>query len=219
MAIPSHRRAPNRTPRARATPSLRIGSAGARLGCAAVALLIEGIVNRGYPLPLAQLTNRVDDFATHDLFTELTWRPADGWRLIGGARLSRLPDAYRLRSEDLIAGTTLEEAYPVPDRNLVTGRVAALWNLDEHQVLKLIWGTAAQDNDRIQFPEPEQIETAELVYVQARPSWMLSASLFRNRITNIVRSIQRFDGTTQSFFSSNDNSGELVTNSIELIGS
>jgi hypothetical protein len=145
--------------------------------------------------------------------------------IIGGQHLSNRrweleADLIRDPGPDLslLAGMLIEQDYPATDRSLVTGRIAALWNLDAHQVIKLIWGTAAQDNDRIQFPEPEQIETAELVYLQARPSWTLSASLFRNRITNIVRSIQRFDGTTRSFFTSSDNSGELITHGVELIG-
>ena len=61
--------------------------------------------------------------------------------------------------------TRLDEDIPVDDRNLLTGRVAALWSLDSHQVLKLIWGTAAQDKHQIQFTEPERIRTLELAYI------------------------------------------------------
>jgi len=104
------------------------------------------------------------------------------------------------------------------EQNLVTGRVAALWNLDAHQVLKLIWGSAAQYEDRLSISTPERIETAELAYVQIRPAWTLSASLFHNRASNLVRTIQRIDPATGNYQAVDDNSGEWTTLGLELIG-
>ena len=180
--------------------------------------LVDGIENWAGVPPLVDTRDSVDSIETHDLFTELSWSPTERLRLIGGVRLSRLPAEYRFTREDYLAGTRIEQDYAVADRNLVTGRVAALWSLDAHQVVKLIWGTAAQDNDLIEFPEPERIETAELVYQQARRDWMLSASLFRNRTTNIVRVIQEIDTASGDYITIGDNSGEWITNGLELIG-
>ena len=64
----------------------------------------------------------------------------------------------------------------------------------------------------------DDIETAELVYVQTRPAWTLSGSLFRNRISNIVRTIQVVDSDTRAYRAVDDNSGEWTTNGLELIG-
>ncbi len=180
--------------------------------------LVDDIENAASVPPLVDTTNRVGRFATHDLFTELGWSPTDRLRLIGGVRFSLLPDSYHYTSDNFLTGTRLAEDIPVDDRNLITGRVAALWSLDARQVLKLIWGTAAQDNDQIQFTQPERIETTELVYVQTRPAWTLSASLFRNRTSNIVRIIQRVDPDTGDYRAVDDNSGEWTTNGLELIG-
>ena len=180
--------------------------------------LVDGIENAAYLPPLVQQTNRVGSFAVNDLFAELGWSASDRLRLIGGLRLSRLPSSYDYTSDDFLAGTRIEEDVPVDDRNLLTGRVAALWSLDAQQVIKLIYGTAAQDQDQIQFSEPERIATAELVYVQTQPGWTLSASLFRNHITNLVRTIQEVDATTRDYRAVDDNSGELTTTGLELIG-
>jgi len=79
---------------------------------------------------------------------------------------------------------------PVDEPKLLTGRVAALWTLDACQVLKLILGTAVQDETQVALSKPESIETTELVHVQTRAVWTLSASLFRNRTSSIVRRIQ-----------------------------
>jgi outer membrane receptor protein involved in Fe transport len=180
--------------------------------------LVDGIENRAAVPPLLDTNTLVEGFTTHDLFTELSWRPTERLRLIGGVRLSRQPAEYRFTRDDYLAGTRTEQDYAVPDPNLVTGRVAALWSLDAYQVVKLVWGTAAQDNDQIQFPEPERIETAELVYQQARRDWMLSASLFRNRTSNLVRVIQEFVPATGDYRAVDDNSGEWTTHGLELIG-
>lgn len=85
-------------------------------------------------------------------------------------------------------------------------------------MVTLTWGTAAQDNDQLRFGEPEYIETTELSYVQTQPTWTLSASLFNNRISNIVRVIQYIDEETGLYRSIDDNSGEWVTKGLELIG-
>lgn len=180
--------------------------------------LLDDIENSVSLSPLLDLKNSVGSFATHDLFSELGWRPFDSLRLTGGLRLSRLPDAYHYTSNDFQNGTFFDKDYRVDEQNLLTWRVSALWSLDEHQVLKLIWGTAAQDNDQIQFTEPERIETAELAYVWTHPAWTLSASLFRNRISNLVRVIQRIDGETGTYQPFDDNSGEWTTLGTEWIG-
>ena len=180
--------------------------------------LVDDIRNRPAVPPLIDANNLVDNFTIHDLFAELSWDATERLRLIGGVRLSRQPTEYRYTSEDYMAGTRTEQDYAVSDPNLVTGRVAALWSLDAYQVVKLIWGTAAQDNDQIQFPEPERIETVELVYQQARRDWMLSASLFRNRTSNLVRVIQEFVPATGDYRAVDDNSGEWTTHGLELIG-
>jgi outer membrane receptor protein involved in Fe transport len=180
--------------------------------------LVDGIENLASVPPLVDVTNRVGSFATHDVFGELVWSPSERLRLTGGVRLSRLPSAYRYNSDDLLTGTRVAEDIPVDDRNLVTGRVAALWSLGTQGVLKLIWGTAAQDNNQIQFTEPERIETTELVYVRTQNIWTLSAGLFRNRIFNIVRTSQQVDPATGDYRAVDNNSGEWTTNGLELIG-
>ncbi len=179
---------------------------------------VDDVENAAAIPPLADQTNRVGAFATHDLFAELAWKPVDRLRFVGGVRLSRLPSAYSYTSDNFLTGIRTDEEIAVDDRNLLTGRVAALWSLDGQQVVKLIWGTAAQDNDQIQFPEPERIETTELVYVQTRPGWTLSGSLFRNQTSNIVRTIQRVDSANGDYQVVDDNSGEWTTNGVELIG-
>jgi outer membrane receptor protein involved in Fe transport len=180
--------------------------------------VLDGVENRVSVPLVPEGSVSLDGVRLHDLFAEAGWDVTDRLRVVGGARLARLPDGYQSTTVDRLEGTRLVQEVAVDDRNLVTGRVAALWSLDDHQVVKLIWGTAAQDSDQIQFSDPERIETVELSYVRATPGWTLSAGLFRNRTSNIVRTIQQIDPVTREYESVDDNSGEWLTNGLELIG-
>jgi hypothetical protein len=179
--------------------------------------LADDIENRAFVPSLVDVRNQVDDVRLHDLFAEVGWSPLAPLRLTGGLRLSRLPASYGYTSEDYLNGTRREDDFPVDDRSLLTGRVAALCSLDAHQVVKLIWGNAAQDNEQIQFAEPERIKTVELNYLGTTPRWTLGASLFRSRISNIVRTIQQLDTSTGNYSAVDDNSGEWRTCGLERI--
>ena len=92
-----------------------------------------------------------------------------------------------------------------------------LWSPTPDQVLKLAWGTAAQDTDHFNLPEAERIATLEANYTLTRPRWMLTASVFQNRLSQLVRTIQRIDPTTGHYVNQDDNSGRWRTQGLELI--
>lgn len=164
------------------------------------------------------ITEEVSDFGAHDLFADLAWDASERLRLTGGVRWSTPTGEYRYRLEDRVTGTRIDDTRDKDDRNLVTGRVAALWSIDRSQVLKAIWGTSARDNEDIRFIEPERIETTELVYVQTRQAWSLTASLFQNEVSNLLRFIQRIDPDTGRFVPVTKTDGEWRTRGLELIG-
>jgi outer membrane receptor protein involved in Fe transport len=84
-------------------------------------------------------------------------------------------------------------------------------------VLKLAWGTASQDSDQFNLPEAERIETLEANYTLTRSRWMLTAGLFQNRLSQLVRTIQQLDPRTGIYTSLDDNSGRWRTRGLELI--
>ena len=100
---------------------------------------------------------------------------------------------------------------------MLNGQLALLWSPRPDQVLKLAWGTASQDSDQLNLPEAERIETLEANYTLTRPRWMASASLFQNRLSQLVRTIQRIDPVTGLYLSEDDNSGRWRTHGLELI--
>ena len=127
---------------------------------------LDHLDNRARARPFVVLDDATADFHQQDLFTEIDYALVERLRLVGGARLTRLPASYRFSRYKHLEQTLTETEVAVSDRNLLTGRVGALWSLDSSQVLKLIWGNAAQDVDKFRISDPERIETLELNYVR-----------------------------------------------------
>ena len=180
-------------------------------------LRIDGVSNRVEFLPLIDADDELDPYTTHDLFAEAGWQVRDGLRLVGGGRLTWLPRAYRIDRVNLLTGETRRTSVRPEDRIEPNGRVALLWSPAPEQVVKLIWGTASQDSADAAFAELEQIETLELNTTLTRARWLLSASLFQNRIDNIARTIQVLDPETGDYEAFDDNSGRWRTRGLELV--
>jgi len=189
-------------------------------------LHIDDVLNRIEPvrigrtiLPIEQTdaTTRLNDYTIHDLFGELGWQLHEALRLLAGARLTVLPDDYRIERTERRTGETSDIILDPGDRYQLNGRVAVLWSPTPQQVVKLIWGTASQEAGELDVAEPEHIQTLELNTALTRPGLMLSASLFENRIDSIARTIQRLDTRTGDYVSVDDSSGRWRTRGLELI--
>lgn len=181
-------------------------------------LQVDGVENQVDLPPPLDGRIQLEPVTTHDLFAQASWRVVEPLRLIGGVRLTLLPDEYRSTRRRPADAPAQREVRYVEDTTQVNGQVGALWTPTQDQVLKLTWGTASQDSDQIDLPESERIETLEASYTLTRPSWMVSAALFQNDLSQLVRTIQRFDGASGSYLSVDDNSGHWRTRGIELIG-
>ena len=195
----------------RPTPNLD-AIAGYRL------LHIDGVENRVNASPLLEAQDWLKPVTTNDLFAQASWRIAAPLRLVGGVRLSLLPDEYRRVRRSEADPVPVMESVPNDDPTQVNGQLALLWSPSPDQVLKLAWGTASQDTDQINLPEPERIQTLEAAYTLTRPRWMLSAGVFQNRLSELARTIQRIDPQTGLYITVDDNSGQWRTRGLELIG-
>jgi outer membrane receptor protein involved in Fe transport len=180
-------------------------------------LQLDQVRNRIHFLPLIDATDRLDDYRIHDLFAETGWQVNPRLRLVAGARLSLLPGAYRTRRNNRGTGVLSTSTLRLDDDKQLNGRVALLWSPTDTQVVKLIWGTASQDAGDSAFAELEQIETLELNSTLTGERFLLSASLFQNRIDNIARTIQALDTATGDYLPVDDNSGRWRTRGLELI--
>ncbi len=132
-------------------------------------LNLYDVRNRAFIDPFIDALNRLEPVVTHDLFAEASWQANPRLRLIGGLRLSLLPDSYRETTERSRDQPPRQGSFRNHDAAPVNGRIALLWSPAPDQVVKLIWGTASQDSDRINLPEAERIATWEANYTLTRP--------------------------------------------------
>lgn len=180
-------------------------------------LRIDGIRNRADALPLIDVLDREEPFVTQDLFAEAGWQLIEPVRLTAGSRVSLLPAAYRNTRRDVQTGAVSLAEAELDDTRPVSHRLSLLWNPGPRQVVKLIWGNATQDVDDRSLADPQRIATLELNTTLTDPRWSVSASLFRNDIRNILRTIQVLDPATGNYAPIDDNSGRWRTHGLELI--
>jgi outer membrane receptor protein involved in Fe transport len=180
-------------------------------------LHLDRVRNRPQVPPVVDTDVSLDPYTTQDLFAEVGWQAWDRLRLVGGARLTRLPSSYNIERLNRLTGEAVQTVVRPENEIEINGRVAALWSPSVDQVVKLIWGTASQDTAEASLAGPEQIQTLELNTTLTRPRWMLSASLFQNQIDSIARSIQVLDSRTGLYGSFSDDSGQWLTQGVELI--
>ncbi|WP_295886053.1 TonB-dependent siderophore receptor [uncultured Thiohalocapsa sp.] len=180
-------------------------------------LQVDQVRNRIESALLLDATDHLDDYRIHDLFAEAGWQIHPQLRLVAGARLSLLPGRYRFERDNRRTGQRTATTLRLKDDKQLNGRAALLWSPNDYSVVKLIWGTASQDTGDASFAALEQIQTLELNTRLTRARWMLSASLFQNRIDNIARSIQVLDTATGDYLPVDDNSGRWRTRGLEVI--
>lgn len=159
-------------------------------------LRIDGVENRVNARPLVDARAQLESVTTRDLFTQASWQMATPLRLIGGVRLSLLPDEYVRIRQQPSADAPWRDTASVEHTRLLNGQVALIRTPRPDQVLKLAWGTASQDTDQFNVPEAERVAPLEANYTLRRPRWMLIAGLFQNRLSQLVRTIQRIDPVT-----------------------
>lgn len=180
-------------------------------------LEVYGVRNRAFLPPFIDGLRRLEPVVSHDLFAEASWQANPRLRLVGGLRLSLLPDSYRETTQRRPARRPRQLSFPNQDTTPLNGRIALLWSPRPSQVLKVAWGTASQDTDQINLPEAERIETWEVNYTLTQPRWMLNAGVFQNRLSRLTRTLQSIDPATGTYLSQDDNSGRWETRGLELI--
>jgi outer membrane receptor protein involved in Fe transport len=105
-------------------------------------------------------------------------------------------------------------------------RVAALFSLDERNVVKLLYGkairrpnifnTADQIIVSLPFLDPEEMETFELNFISTpSPKFLVNASVFYNKFNNLIVRTETFDPEGNLIFY-NTNEGRLSTTGAEL---
>ncbi|MBN2802408.1 MAG: TonB-dependent receptor [Deltaproteobacteria bacterium] len=156
----------------------------------------------------------------NDLFTVLRQNFFNNFTLSGGARVSMISPYHITESykefatpNDVIAEQTnfaeKTDIYLVP-------RASAVWEINNHNSLKVIYETAIENNRDKTITETEHIRSGELVY------W-LSTKYFRGQLSgyvqqtdNVARRVQTLNSETGAYEKILDNSGENITKGTEL---
>jgi outer membrane receptor protein involved in Fe transport len=142
--------------------------------------VLSNIENRAQVSPgIIDYWRQVDDLSLHDLFAEVGWNASEPLRLVGGLRLSRLPDSYDYTDTDYLTGEESRGSTVPDDRNLLTGRIAALWSLDSHRVIKLIGGPRPRITTISTSPNPKRSKPSRSTISKPAPAGPWPPACFR----------------------------------------
>lgn len=182
------------------------------------ALQIQNVNNdvelRINDLVLVDGDSQLDTHRTQEAFIQWQAQLNEHWRLIAGGRYSRLPSQYRAVIERDKLGTTDIEQTPVPDRNQYNYNLALLYQWSDKHGIKLLHGTATQDNDDLLLAQPESIRLSELVYTYQSEHWYLQPSLYYSRTKDILR--RGTAATSNSLDANNSNASQWQSQGVEL---
>jgi len=174
-----------------------------------------------------------DSVVTQSFFTQWNYNLSQRLKIVAGLRLEQTP-AYQLQFKkgELFEGiyakySTVTTRYSYTRVQYIP-RLALIYNFDNRNVLKLLYGKAINQPSFFQMaelnyfppepldnPVPENIQTLELNYVgQYSPELSVSASVFRNMLDRLIyRTLISIGGVVKSYYA---NVGKMNTTGVEL---
>jgi len=137
--------------------------------------------------PAVGLSNElvlIDDRRTNAIYVQLAYEVIEQLDLIAGYRYERL-SSYDYRGFTN-AGLSNENTFggPRDSQNNHTPNVAAIYNINDIHIVKLMYGEANRiSNDRYLS---EEVTTFEINYVFSKPTLLASVSLFSNTLDKLL---------------------------------
>lgn len=177
---------------------------------------------------------------TMGFYTQADYEPMENLKFVAGFRLQQMPE-YDIKHEQVylydyvdesgvpkteVRFTEREGTYAEDDIEFIP-RFAAIYSINEQNVLKLLYGQATnrpsffQNRQNSLDPtvpdlEPEKIQTYELNYIMAlSPKFTSRISLYRNELENLITRVVELD-EQGNYKSWSGNAGEMVTNGVEV---
>lgn len=170
-----------------------------------------------------------ESIVTRAFFTQATYKPSSRLKLVAGVRFEQMP-TYEM--EAFMGGGTPDYQHKNgsydSDNIEVIPRFAAVYAFNSRNIVKLLYGKAINRSSFLQNQrnifvsqkgalEPERIQTLELNYIAAISSQIsLNASLFHNRLDNLITRVVEFDSQSGSYSTWSGNAGEMITNGTEI---
>jgi outer membrane receptor for ferrienterochelin and colicin len=163
------------------------------------------------------------------IFSQVGYSPFSSLKLIAGVRLEQMQDYdLKISNADTSIGTpALVTKYNYSQDDVeVIPRFAAIYSLNDNNILKLLYGQATNfpswfqlQNDRSETAvelKRERIETMELNYIATpSPKFLINASIFYNRLEDLIIRQHGLD-EEGLYYSFNSNAGKMETWGAEL---
>jgi outer membrane receptor for ferrienterochelin and colicin len=153
------------------------------------------------------------DRTTWAVFSQVSYQAMDNLSLVAGLRYEDLRPYESKGVTD--AGLPSESTFGKTRGDIQTAspRLAAIYSINEHSVVKFLYGEANRLGDDLL--DPEITKTTEINYIYSTGDIFTSISIFHNQLKDLVIKDLEFQGG--SLVSLETNGGEITTNGIEFI--
>ena len=157
-------------------------------------------------------------YSTHELYSQINYEITSEWSVTGGLRYSHNPEQFESNIFSKTDDTTDLLSVDTDSTDKLSGRLAVMYQANNHHSLRAIAGNAVQYRERIEISDPERITSYELQYIVSYPDVQLQSSFFYQSISNIVQRevILEDDGSSHTNLTNN---GEWETVGVEFVGS
>jgi outer membrane receptor for ferrienterochelin and colicin len=169
-----------------------------------------------------------DDIVTRAVFTQFNYQPIENLKFVAGFRLEQMPEyTLGMLIQDSIGVhfTGREDKYK-QDKVALIPRLAAIWSLNDKNVIKILYGEAINRpsvfqntnnnlNPSLSDLQPEWIKTYELNYISTPSEKILfNTSLFYNSLENLISRTSKLENG--KYFTWFANGGKMTTTGAEL---
>ncbi len=162
-------------------------------------------------------------------FSQIEYKPTHNLMFITGLRLEKTLK-YEILADINNQTTMHKQLSSTIDRENIEfiPRIAAIYNLYNRHILKLLFGKAINRpsffQDYLQLRaesdilQPEKIETIEFNYQSVLNSNLTTSfSIFHNKLDNLITRVTELDENTNYYQSYFSNAGRMITNGMELL--
>ena len=161
------------------------------------------------------IKRNIDDIVQNDIFFQAAFKPIDSLKLVAGSRWTQ-SKSFDMDVQDRISNS-ISTTELHDDAVSFIPSLAAIYSINDHHIIKLLYGEALQDHRATGASEPEEIQTYELNYLAMFKQLYVSMSIFESNSSHLFRNSQRLNEASGAYEHIDNNSGKLETRGSEII--
>ena len=171
-----------------------------------------------------------DPIETRSLFTQIDYQAVNNLKFVLGLRIDNA--ASQVFHEDRYDPDQPSPTYPLvgtidrqtsrsKTQNIFNGRLAAIYSMNDHNIVKLLYGEATRNHTEVFWsedknPDPEKTRTIELNHIFTERQITVTSGIFWSTVENLMLAQRTYDPQGGGYVATRSYDGESETMGTEL---